>query len=72
MKFRDFISDLTLDQLREFQNILNSAILQKQSFVSQPPISTSLIEKRDVNDYLGAGKRPEFNPQLTAHSQLGA
>ena len=52
MKFRDYISDLTLDQLREFQNILNSAILQKQSFVSQPPFSTSLIEKRDVNDYV--------------------
>ena len=52
MKFRDYISDLTLDQLREFQNILNSAILQKQSSVSKPHFSTSLIEKRDVNDYV--------------------
>ena len=28
------------------------AILHKQSFVSQPPLSTSTIGKRDVNDYV--------------------
>ena len=52
MKFRDIISDLTLDQLREFQNILNSEILQKQSSVIQPPLSTSLVEKRNVDDFV--------------------
>jgi alkylated DNA repair dioxygenase AlkB/lysophospholipase L1-like esterase len=52
MNFKEYISELTLDQLREFQNILSGAILHKQSFVSQPPLSTSAIEKRDVNDYV--------------------
>ena len=52
MNFQDYISSLTLDQLREHQNILNSAIVQKQSVPSQTFFAASVAEERDVNDYV--------------------
>jgi lysophospholipase L1-like esterase len=52
MTFREYISNFTLDQLRECQNILNSAIVQKQSVATQPSFLTSVQVKRDVNDYV--------------------
>jgi alkylated DNA repair dioxygenase AlkB/lysophospholipase L1-like esterase len=52
MDFREYISSLSLDQLREHQNILNSAIVQKQCVPSLPCSTVSVAEKRDVNDYV--------------------
>ena len=54
MNFKEYISTLSLDELREHQNILCSTIVQKQS--APAPILTglseSVVEKRDVNDYV--------------------
>ena len=48
MDFREYISSLSLDQLREHQNILNSAIVQKQCVPSLPCSTVSVAEKRDL------------------------
>ena len=52
MDFNDYISTLTLDELREHLNILSSAIVQKQSVPSHNCLMASVAEERDIKDYV--------------------
>ena len=52
MNFKDYNSSLPLDKLRKHQPLLNSIIVQKESVPKHSPLSTSVSEKRDINDFV--------------------